>query len=546
MKKALALLMALAMILGTASAFGEMSQEEYAAAMTRDRNQQVRYLITTDLEVDDFNGLIMTLLYSNEYDIAGIVWSAGMFHFSGDGESTLGEVTPNNRCPRVESDSFTEYRPVDPDWVPSLIRDYYAVDYPYLVQNNPNYPTPEEVMSLFKVGNIAFEGDVRYDTEGSDWIKQCMLDDDPRPLFITAWGGINTTVRALLSIYEEYGETDQWDEIRQKVTDKCYFFGSGEDNCWADQHVDDIYPGLHFISCSGAGGYSNWLGASENSPMRASADIFEYLQAEWLVPNVKTGHGKLGERFYLFGDGQEIPGEEDWAQYGLLTYVDWAGSPESNEKRDLTGFPRVDFDPFDWMCCQWGGHQFIDFGLRGSLEHPNWGNIAGRYTIDGQAQNRAGNYRTEYNPVSGTVGTYSTRFSRILFEELAARHDWTCMPYEECNHPVILTAENLDLTAAAGEQVALTVNVEDPDGDEWTADWWVWNANCEYEGAGAGQLATWGEDGASAMFTVPADAQPGDYFNVVLEVRDDADAPMTRFAQFIITVPAAEAEAAAE
>lgn len=545
MKKVLALLITLAMVLGMTSALGEMTQEEYAAAMAQDRSQKIRYLITTDLEVDDFNGVIMTLLYSNEYDIAGIVWSAGMFHFSGDGESTLGEVTPNNRCPRVESDSFTEYRPVDPDWVPSLIRDYYAVDYPFLAANNPNYYTPEELLSLFKVGNIAFEGDVRYDTEGSDWIKQCMLDDDPRPLYITAWGGINTTVRALLSIYEEYGQTEQWDEIRQKITDKCYFSGQGEDNCWADQKVDEIYPGLHFVSCSGAGGYSNWLGASETSPLKASDDVIGYLQAEWLVPNIKTGHGKLGERFYLFGDGQEIPGEEDWAQYGLLTYVDWGGSPESNEKRDLSGFPRVDFDPYDWMCCQWGGHQFIDFGLRGTLEHPAWGNIAGRYTIDGVSLNRSGNYRNEYNPVSGTVGQYSTRFTAILFEELAARHDWTCKSYEECNHPVIITAENLDLTAKAGDKLCLTAEVTDPDGDTFTTDWWVWNAYCDYDGAGAGQLVTWGEDGATAMFTVPADAQPGDLFNVILEVKDDAEAPMTRFAQFIITVPEAE-EAAAE
>ena len=71
------------------------------------------------------------------------------------------------------------YRPVDPDLVPRLIRENYAADYEYLSQNDPNYPTPEEMMGLFKVGNIAFEGDVRYDTEGSDWIKQCILDDDP-------------------------------------------------------------------------------------------------------------------------------------------------------------------------------------------------------------------------------------------------------------------------------------------------------------------------------------------------------------------------------
>lgn len=542
MKRAIAIILTLALILSVTTSFADMTKEEYAAAKTVDRSKLVRYLITTDLEVDDYNGVIMTLLYNNEYDLAGIVWSAGMFHFSGDGEHTLGEITPNNACPRLESDTFTEYRPVDPDWVPSLIREAYAADYEYLIQNDPNYLTPDELMGLFKVGNIAFEGDVREDTEGSDWIKACMLDDDPRPLFITAWGGINTTVRALLSIYEEYGQTEQWDEIRQKITDKCYFSGKGEDNCWADQKIDEIYPGLHFYSCSGAGGYSSWLAAAPTSIMPASADVIDYLQAEWTTENFKFNHGEMMNRFFLMGDGQVIKGEADFAQFGLQTYVDWAGSPENNEKRDLSMVPRVDFDQYDWMCCQWGGHIFINFGLRGSLENPNYGNIGGRYSIDGVAQNRAANYRNEYNPVTGTYGTYSSRFSGILYEELAARADWTCKDYGDCNHPVILTAENLDLTAAAGEKVQLAVTVNDPDGDSYTTDWWVWNANCEYDGACAGMLDTWGEDGASAMFTVPTDAQPGDYFNVILQVRDNADTPMTRFAQFIITVPATAAE----
>ena len=61
-----------------------------------DKGKQARILITTDLEVDDMNGVILSLLYSDQYDLAGIVWTAGMFHFSGDGGvHKLGEVTPH-------------------------------------------------------------------------------------------------------------------------------------------------------------------------------------------------------------------------------------------------------------------------------------------------------------------------------------------------------------------------------------------------------------------------------------------------------------------
>lgn len=43
-------------------------------------------------------------------------------------------------------------------------------------------------------------------------------------------------------------------------------------------------------------------------------------------------------------------------------------------------------------------------------------------------------------------------------------------------------------------------------------------------------------DGYAATFTVPADATAGDRFVINLEVQDEAERPMTRFAQFVITV----------
>src|SRR5579872_2606083 len=91
----------------------KMSQKDYFAAKKADKSKQIRYLITTDLEVDDTNGIIAALLYSNEYDLAGIVWTAGMWHFSGDGQHTLGEITPHFRCVFCTPNSKS-YRPVEP------------------------------------------------------------------------------------------------------------------------------------------------------------------------------------------------------------------------------------------------------------------------------------------------------------------------------------------------------------------------------------------------------------------------------------------------
>ncbi|MGM9762154.1 MAG: nucleoside hydrolase-like domain-containing protein, partial [Candidatus Cryptobacteroides sp.] len=111
-----------------------------------DKSSQARILITTDLEVDDMNGILLSLLYADQYDLAGIVWTAGMYHFSGDGgKHTLGEITPHYRCNaqhcehRVKTAAdLTEYRPVDPTWLGRVL-DYYEEDYAYLSLNNPNY-----------------------------------------------------------------------------------------------------------------------------------------------------------------------------------------------------------------------------------------------------------------------------------------------------------------------------------------------------------------------------------------------------------------------
>lgn len=68
------------------------------ASMKIARSSLPHVIITTDLEVDDENGILLTLMFADQYDLAGIVWTAGMLHFNGDGVPTLAEITPNYRC----------------------------------------------------------------------------------------------------------------------------------------------------------------------------------------------------------------------------------------------------------------------------------------------------------------------------------------------------------------------------------------------------------------------------------------------------------------
>ncbi len=469
-----------------------------------DKSTQERILITTDLEIDDMNGVILSLMYADNYDIAGIVWTAGMYHFSGDGGlHTLGEITPHWRCNAMHcghtvenAGGLREYRPVDPTWLPRIM-DCYEKDYVLLSKNNPNFPTPDYIRSITKVGNIEFEGDYRFETEGSDFIVDCIMDDDMRPLYIQHWGGINTTVRALYSIYEKYHGTPQWDAVLAKVVAKVRISGSGEDNCRADSKIDEMFPGLQSSrGIMGFGGYGQFFSA-----VTAPEEVLPYYQGDYLCDAFKFDHGKLMDQFWLMGEGRAIYGEPLIYNYGLITYMDWAESARQGwGPEGLLERPRMDFDPYDWMACQFGCASFINIGFRKEVN------------------NRA------------------TRNTRILFEELAARADWAICEPADCNHAPIVSAPVLDFTAAPGETVRMIGSAVDPEGDKMNVTWWAPGYSATYKDGKGEDLPVTAVNTWSADFTVPADAQSGQIFAVNMEVQDIAERPMTRFAQYVITV----------
>ncbi|MGR3811891.1 nucleoside hydrolase-like domain-containing protein [Jiulongibacter sp. NS-SX5] len=488
-----------------------------------DKSKQARILITTDLEADDMNGVILSLMYADQYDIAGIVWTAGMYHFQGDGGlHTLGDITPNFRCNaqhcehRVEKPAdLTEYRPVDPTWL-DRIMDCYQADYQLMSKNSPNYPTPAYIRSVTKVGNIEFEGDYRFETEGSKHIEACIMDNDTRPLYIQHWGGINTTVRALYSIYEKYHGTPEWEKVLAKVTSKVRIGGNGEDNCRADSKIDAMFPGLQNGGYSrGFFSYGSFFAASYNSERRVDDELQPYLHADFILDAYKKGHGKLPEQIWLMGEGRAIYGEPIIYNYGLITYMDWSKSAEQGwGPESMIGMPRADFQPNDWSICQFGCASFIDIGLRKDVTN-------------------RGNYFLGPTPEAFKKGNH---YTIVMWEELAARADWAILEPKDCNHAPEVTTQQLDFNAKAGKKVSLSGEAKDPDGDKLSAKWWVPAFSSTYKEGKAEGLSVSVESGYRTEFTVPEDAKSGDIFVVNLEVKDDAKRPMTRFAQYVITV----------
>lgn len=502
-----------------------------------------RIIITTDLEVDDMNSLIHLALYLNLVDVEAFVTTASQYHFLGDGTHALGEVNPHWRTkgrrayewdvvppePDPEAGALTAYRPFPRTWIQDLWTHEYADAWPNLCANaaaagEPAFPAPDELVARTYEGNVAFEGDVRTDTPGSDVIKRAIMDDDPRPLWLLSWGGMNTIVRALISIAEDWQTSARWDEVRQHVYQKVRVMGVsggiGQDNSWLD-HGKACFPELTLLRAPFVyGGYVDAVHAQE--------DAIGLFRAPWPEANLVRGNGPLMARYMLYGDGKVYPGEPARFQFGQTATLDW-GWP---------GMEPIRFTPGDFMG-EGDSMTYIPLlplGLRGAADR-RFNTVLGPLYADGAeppavAERLTSSYAAAAlgEPVPGNPNP----FLRAYQEDFAVRAAWCAHEPEACNHPPRIAQVTPDTVVRPGETVALHAATQDPDGGElcvrWTADPLV----STYAGVDA--LASWHLDAFDGSFTVPAGAHPGDRIVVTLTVRDTAAIPATRYAEVALTV----------
>lgn len=494
-------------------------------ATAEEADTRPRTIVTTDLECDDIDSLLHLLLYANDIDIDGLVVSASTHHWTGDGEHTMAEVIEHYQ----KNGDLTEWRPMELNWITDTLLNEYAEAYPNLVKHDPRYPTPGELVEITKIGNVEFEGDMRFDTEGSDLIKGILLDDDMRPLYVQAWGGANTLARALKSIEETYKDTEEWTAIYEKVCAKAILISWGDQDETYATYISVNWPDLLHLYC-------NTSGTGYGSANSVSAPYRKYFKPEWLMENIKFGHGSLMGKYLLYGDGTYYVGETPDNQFGYMStlqnpdcWLQWLGG---------SSFERYEFisegDSPCWM-------YLIPVGLRG-LENSTYGSWGGRLN-PAPTSSREGSY-SEYDPTLGkeTSGYSVHRWFPAYMNDWAARADWcVASSYEDANHQPTVWTTTADAALKPGESIDLLGFAEDPDGDDVTFNWFVYTDACTYSGTAAvGHLDVWAHNVANTTFTVPTDAVAGDLFNLVLEVTDNGSPALTRYAQVIVTVAAAE------
>jgi len=471
-----------------------------------------RTIITTDGEVDDMDSFIRMLLYANEFEIEGLVYSSSMWHYAGDGKGTL-FTSEMPMTARIYGQK-TDLRWPGTKWMEELI-DKYALVYTNLIKHDKEYPTPDYLKSIIRIGNIDFEGEMSKDTEGSDFIKSVLMDDEPGPVYLQAWGGTNTIARALKSIEKDYKGSSEWDKIYKKISEKAILYLILDQDATYKNYVAKNWPDITVIYNS-----SQFGSLAYRWYRVVPEELRIYMNGKWFSENIKFNHGPLLEKYFLWGDGQKIEGDPDHTHGDLQ-------EAEKQGRMQYDFISEGDSPAYLYL---------LDFGLR-SMENPSYGGLGGRFV---QSETDPGRWEdgrnvADFNPFTGKPeSSYpQVRWIKTLQNDFAVRANWCVKEYSEVNHaPVVRLKCPADMTVKPGDIIKLKGTAIDHDGDLLSYSWW------QYEEAGTCNESVIIENSEkkSASLVIPADAKPDETIHIILEVTDDGIPNLTRYKRVLITV----------
>lgn len=448
-------------------------------------SERTRVLVTSDGEIDDECSLVRFLLYTNEWDVEGIITSSSQYH--AHGHNWAGD-----------------------DWAQPYLQAYAEV-YPNLIQHDPRYPTPAFLQSRTLLGNVQAEGEMDEVTPGSRRIVEALLDaSDPRPIWVQAWGGTNTIARALKTVEDEHPE--RMAEVAAKL--RFYFI-------WEQDGTYQSYIRPHWgrfniptiISDQFIALFYHWkkyLPEHEQS----------YLFGSWMKPHILENHGPLCALYQAHVAGDKGFDAGDFRSEG--------DSPAFFHTIP-TGLRNLESPGWGG----WGG-RFVkvrDNTWLDPVAEPGYHYPEGRW----YTSNAWGRTRLKKDiPHDAELTAYlkpQWRWIDAIQNDFAARADWCVKPYAEANHPPIVQVVGpLDRSAQPGETVKLTATATDPDGDTLAFKWWVY--------AEAGTASTppdlVGATTPSVHFVVPP--EPGRQLHLILEVTDSGSPSLVRYQRVVITI----------
>ncbi len=272
-------------------------------AQTQTKNQKPRTIVTTDGEIDDVDSFIRMLLYSNEFRIEGLVYSSSMWHYKGDGKGT--KIVSEMEMTKTLYGEKTDLRWPGVTWMQELI-DEYAKVFPKLILHAQGFPKPNYLKNIIKIGNIDFEGEMEKDTEGSNFIKQKLLDKSIEPIYLQVWGGTNTIARALKSIENQYKNTNQWSKIKAKISKKAIIYAILDQDATYKNYIAPNWPNIKIL-------YNSIQFACFAYPWKRQvpAEFQKYFEGKFMGEKIINNHGPLLKKYYSYGDGQKQEGDNE-------------------------------------------------------------------------------------------------------------------------------------------------------------------------------------------------------------------------------------------
>ena len=293
---------------------------------------KARLLILADMgnEPDEEQQMVHMMMYSNEFDIEGLIAVSGKYLHS--------------------RHHIVRRQRLYPELLHHIV-DAYEKEFDDLQKHAQGWPEPDYLHSIIASGQpdygVAGKGPGK-STSGSKLIIDVVNKDDPRPVYVVVNAGSNTLAQAIID-YQLAHTKEEMDAFIGKL--RVFENGAQDD---AGAWICANYPNIHWVRsnvqtyCYGGPDFDRKKGEDGDEATRLGPYTWEPYayssmgQHQWALAHIKGDHGHLGRAWPLRQTAN-----------GRIVYLEGGGT-------------------IPWM-------GLIHRGLA-DFNRPHWGGWSGRFT----------------------------------------------------------------------------------------------------------------------------------------------------------------------
>ena len=427
-----------------------------------------------DVEPDDMESMVRLMAYADCFEIEALITSVGW------------NCDP---YPKEWVEYLTRVIEAYRQDVPNLMRRSGQSEFLPLEEENGQqelgyWPSADYIKSRAMMGSE--RGgikaiDERNDSPGSELLIRLADEDDPRPIYVAAWGGANTLAQAIWRVKQTRSD----DEVRNFVR-KFRLFTITDQDMKYDMRMNRAY----------------------SSHMWLRKDFQDDLQFIW-------DEGAWQEQCEL--------GKQHWAQHQQLIqghgalgreYPNYKWGVEGDTPSFLYVMPNGLNDPEDPHQCGWAGYH--ERGLCADSLTTAW--------------------TSWQEPLRSISVGYKRRFYPDELNDFCARMQWAAEGRGNLNPYIVLPNDTITVTVAPGVKKGdvFTIRLDasksfDPDGDALSFLWW------QQPEIGTTKVTIDQADLSIATVRIPADTK-GDTIHLICEVHDDGPFHLVAYRRIIIAI----------